>query len=202
MYWPWKVTYIVWLTFKITPWSWVSFPTNFGSRNPFLIIKMLHEWELTLKSNFKLLLQPGLRNKMLIITQYVEFLRMYSILMIKNGFLDPKLVGNDTQLHGVILKVNHAMYVTFQGQYIVDDLNITLRHILDVIGFLRYPKWHFYVYILNSIVSWRGMWWRHLLTLTWPWRNSTKGHFCNILRWFYLNSDNNYQFYRYFRYRY
>ncbi len=46
--------------------------------------------------------------------------------MIKNGFLDPKLVGNDTQLHGDILKVNHAMYVTFQGQYIVNDLNITL----------------------------------------------------------------------------
>ncbi len=90
--------------------------------------------------------------------QYVVFLWMNSILMIKNGFLDPKLVGNDTQLHGVILKVNLAINLTFQGQYIVDDLNITLRHILGIIEFLRCPKWHFYVYISNSIVSWRGMW--------------------------------------------
>ncbi len=53
---------------------------------------------------------------MLLKMQYELNFHSWSILVIKNGFLDPKLVGNDTQLDGFILKVNQAIYMTFQGQ--------------------------------------------------------------------------------------
>ena len=55
-------------------------------------------------------------NIMLLKMQYELKFQSWSILVIKNGFLDPKLVGNDTILDGVILKVNQAIYMTFQGQ--------------------------------------------------------------------------------------
>ena len=60
---------------------------------------------------------------MLLKMQYELNFHSLSILVIKNGFLDPKLVGNDTQLDGFILKVNQAIYMTFQGQKVTLLLN-------------------------------------------------------------------------------
>ena len=77
---------------------------------------MLYNWELTLRVNRSLSLLPVLRNIMLLKMQYELNFHSWSILVIKNGFLDPKLVGNDTQLYGFFLKVNQAIYMTFQGQ--------------------------------------------------------------------------------------
>jgi len=60
---------------------------------------------------------------MLLKMQYELNFYSWSILVIKNGFLDPKLVGTDTQLDGFILKVNQAIYMTFQGQKVTLLLN-------------------------------------------------------------------------------